>query len=185
MSKLNKTELKKIVNGYFNNGVSLNDTMASLHNLGVDFSDLQKPSYLHDVGIEFGFVLSDEQLEKKIVKHIEGQKMGNFFDIKTLALSLAIPQLDDVQAFNAIVQAAKSTPTQTKKIAKYSKLLGDKKHGIVCNWILNNPELGLEELRVNDPLKGTVNADEYYTEAFSYIFWYENNYLPAKLANQA
>jgi len=170
MSKV--TEIKKIVDGHFNKGLSLDDAALQLTKQGVAFSDIQ--STIQSVGLANEWILTPEKLKAKVQAHVKGKTITHFLDVSKLAQSLDISSLSESEKEKAIVDfsgVSKSTVTASKKFKQFSN---SGYMGKIADWVRANPDFSHDELLTSGLIADAPHRIEYFEEFLAYQNFFES-----------
>ena len=165
MTTSKKTNIKNAVSGFYNDGVSLNDTAMLLTQAGVPFTDIQ--STIKKIGIENEWLLTEDKIKERVLSHVEGKVISHFLDIVQLAKSIDLAQLSQAEKQKAIVDFTGVAPSIAKEPSKFKKLHGSGHHGVIAEWIKENPDFTPEQLH-NSGLIDAPNKSDYYDEFLAY-----------------
>jgi len=165
MATSKKTLIKNAVSGFYNDGVSLNDTALLLTQAGIPFTDIQ--ATLKKIGIENDWLLTEAKIKDRVVTHIEGKVISHFLDIVQLAKTIDLAQLSLAERQKAIVDFSGVSKSIAKEPSKFKKLHGSGHHGVIAEWIKSNPDFTPGDLH-NSGIITAPNASEYYDEFLAY-----------------
>lgn len=167
---MNTQKVTKIVKAHYVDGVSLDDTLASLMMEGnVPFSELQ--TVLKTKAHELGLILTPEELKTKVHEGVQGKaKPIDFSEVVAIAESLKIPQV----AFDELLAVVQEEMgTNLREHAKFKELRKQNtKKGAIANWILSNPDFTAKEL-LESGVCDSDNAEAYYQEFLAYKAFFD------------
>jgi hypothetical protein len=170
MSKATQNKaIKNAIDGFYNKGVSLDDTAMLLTQNGVGFTAIQDT--IKSVGINEGWLLTDDKIKEKVLSAVEGKVFSHFLDVVQLAKEIDLAQLSLAEKQKAIVKFAGISKSIASEPSKFKKLHNSGHHGKIADWIKANPDFTPEQLH-NSGVCTAPNASEYYDEFLAYREFY-------------
>lgn len=182
MSKLTKVQSEKLVletvKSMLVDGVKFSNELAnSLNEQGLDFAtltDIGNMKLVTEIGLKNGWILTDQQIQKKVVDAVKNNPISHFLDISKLARNIDMHQLTLAERQQAIVRYCGAKESDMKASAKFTQFKNGKQMGNISKWIAEHPDFTPQQLHASgschkDGESESKNAGLYYDEYLAYF----------------
>ena len=176
--------IKQAVDDILNHGIDFNTVIAKrLFDANIDPQIVMNfQPVIKKIGLENGWILTDEQIKEKVLELSKGKKPAHFLDVIALANSFSGSQLSDLEKQKAVVKYTQVESSLVAKPAKFKTLTpsDDSIHGRIAQYIIDNPNFTPAQIIDAGKSMGdspATKTDNYVNEFLSYQEFFRNHFI--------